>query len=927
MSAIEKLHNLGQSLWYDNIQRKLLENGELERMIREGEIRGVTSNPSIFQNAIANSHDYDSAIKTMAWAGWSEEQIFWQVAVEDIQAAADLFLPLYQESRGGDGYVSLEVNPLLAERTHETVEQAIALWKRVDRPNLMIKIPATREGVPAIREAIAAGLNINVTLIFSLERYLEVIDAYLTGLEDRVSLGKPIDSIASVASFFVSRVDTKVDGKLAQFVKEGRITETDANNLMGRTAIAQVRLAYQLFEKEFCSERYQALKAKGARLQRPLWASTSTKNKAYRDVVYVEELIGAHTVNTVPPQTLAAFADHGKAEQTVKKDLDGAQRTIDLIEKAGISLKSVTSELEEEGVKAFATAFESLLASIEQKRADSVHQLGPLQAPVKQRIQAFEKDRVVERLYAIDPTLWTSDPAGQKEIRNREDWLNLPWTSEAHIPEILAFRDEIIKRGYTHVLLLGMGGSSLAPEVMSLIHANEVQTTPGLDLAILDSTDPIQVQAAYERSPMAKTLYIVSSKSGSTSEITAYLDYFWAKAQQELDQSAAEHFAAITDPGTVLEKLAAERKFTHIFSADPKVGGRYSALTVFGLVPAALIGLDVKALLKNARKMALSCKPDRPTAANPGAVVGSAMGEAWTLGMDKLTIITDPAWGSFGSWLEQLVAESSGKIGRGIVPVDDEPEIASSGYNHDRLFVYLRKDGSRDAFVSGLIEQNHPVLQFDLDDVTDLGGQFFLWEIAVALACAVLQVNPFDQPDVQDSKTRTQSRLDAIKEGKPSPQAVPDLTVDGIKIYANLAGVDTNSKNIQDILIQFLQANGRPADYIAINAYLPRNAVNTDDLQKLRKMILLQTGKATTLGFGPRFQHSTGQLHKGGSDEAMIVQIIAHHQKDLPIPTEGVNFGTLERAQADGDLEALQNRKRRVIRIELPAPDAGLLLK
>ena len=565
MDSISKLHSLGQSLWYDNIQRKLLTNGEMAKMIAGGMIRGVTSNPSIFQNAIANSSDYDSEIKTMAWSGKTSEEIFWQVAIEDIQAAADLFAPLYKESNGQDGFVSLEVNPMLANNTEGTIQQALALWKRVNRPNLMVKIPATKAGLPAIRAAIAQGVNVNVTLIFSLMRYAEVIDAFLTGLEDRVLAGKPIDSIASVASFFVSRVDTKVDTRLVQLLSDGKIGDQDVKALSGKTAIAQVRMAYTIFEKQFGSARFQALKSKGAQYQRPLWASTSTKNKAYRDVLYVEELIGDHTVNTVPPQTLTAFADHGEAQITVSNDLDGARSTLERVEKLGISMDSVTQELEDEGVSSFATAFDGLLQSIEAKRAKNVAQLGSLQKQLQARIREFEQIHAVDRLYSIDPSLWTTNPEGQKEIRNREDWLNLPWTSLAEIPEIMRLREEVLAKGFTHALLLGMGGSSLAPEVMSLIHAHEEVQSEGLDLAILDSTDPVQVQAAYSRSPMGKTLYIVSSKSGTTSEINAYLDYFWANAEKELGEKAAEHFVVITDPGTPLEKLARERKFRQDF--------------------------------------------------------------------------------------------------------------------------------------------------------------------------------------------------------------------------------------------------------------------------------------------------------------------------------------------------------------------------
>lgn len=369
-SPIERLTTLGQSLWYDNIQRRLLENGTLADMIARGEIRGVTSNPSIFNNAIAKSGDpgsrgdYDSALIPLAWAGWDAEKIFWELAIEDIRATADLFTSLYRETNGGDGYVSLEVNPYLAKDTDNTYLQVIELWKRVDRPNLMVKIPATREGIPAIRKAIAAGLNINVTLIFSLVRYHEVMDAYLAGLEDRLAGGETIEHIASVASFFVSRVDTKVDSRLP-----------DGSILRGKAAVANAKLAYEAFRKVFSNQRFARLQAKGARVQRPLWASTSTKNPAYPDTLYVDELIGPDTVNTVPPQTLDAFRDHGRAESTLCFDVDVARRELEGIEALGISMAQVTKELEDEGIKAFAEAFTTLLETIEKRRkavADSM---------------------------------------------------------------------------------------------------------------------------------------------------------------------------------------------------------------------------------------------------------------------------------------------------------------------------------------------------------------------------------------------------------------------------------------------------------------------------------------------------------------------------------------------------------------------------
>lgn len=368
MNVIQVLHSLGQSLWYDNIQRRLLENGEMRDMIARGEIRGVTSNPTIFNSAIAKSNDYDAALIPMARAGWDAERIFWQLAIEDIRAAADLFLPLYHETNGGDGYVSLEVSPSLANDSDATVAQVRQLWETVSRPNLMIKIPATKAGLPAIRRSIAAGMNVNVTLIFSLTRHAEVMAAYLSGLEDRLAAGQPVDHIASVASFFVSRIDTKVDARLEEIIRSEGAQAGRAAALLGQAAIANARLAYAAFRQTFAGPRWERLAARGARLQRPLWASTSTKNPAYPDTLYVDNLIGPDTVNTVPPQTLAAFREHGRAEMTITRDLDAARQTLAELEALGISMEQVTQELEDEGVRAFADAFDALLKTIDERR-------------------------------------------------------------------------------------------------------------------------------------------------------------------------------------------------------------------------------------------------------------------------------------------------------------------------------------------------------------------------------------------------------------------------------------------------------------------------------------------------------------------------------------------------------------------------------
>jgi transaldolase len=363
-----QLQDLGQSVWYDNIKRNLLENGELAGMIERGEIWGVTSNPSIFMKAITQSDDYDASLEPLKDSELTAEEIFFELAIEDIQAATDLFESLYKESKGGDGYVSLEVSPYIADETQETIDQAKDLWQRIDRPNLMVKIPATKAGLPAIEEAIFAGVNVNVTLIFSLERYEEVMEAFIRGIERRAEAGLPLDSIASVASFFVSRIDTKVDKRLQKIVDAGGSQAEKAKGLMGKAAIASARLAYDRYKDIFTSDRFKKLQEKGAHAQRPLWASTSTKNPDYSDVRYVEELIGPNTVNTMPPSTLEAFLDHGVVAETLQKDLSAAKQTFADLESLGISMKTVTDELLEEGVKAFADSFTVLLEAIEKER-------------------------------------------------------------------------------------------------------------------------------------------------------------------------------------------------------------------------------------------------------------------------------------------------------------------------------------------------------------------------------------------------------------------------------------------------------------------------------------------------------------------------------------------------------------------------------
>jgi transaldolase / glucose-6-phosphate isomerase len=930
-TPIETLHALGQSLWYDNIQRKMLESGEFEEMIRRGELRGMTSNPSIFNQAIARSTDYDSALTPLAWSGYTSVQILDQLILEDIRAAAGLFMPLYKESGGKDGYVSVEVSPDLANDTDGTLAEARRLWELVDRPNAMIKIPATRAGLPAIRQAIADGINVNITLIFSINRYKAVIEAYLEGLEDRLKKGQSLDGIASVASFFISRIDSKIDKRLDEIVRMEGVHAGKAAALRGKLAVANAKMAYALFKEIFQSERFARLEKARARIQRPLWASTSAKDPAYSETKYVDELIGVDTVNTLPPQTMDAYREHGKPRLTVEENLEEARQALKNLENLGISMEQVTDELEEEGVRAFFDAYQALLQTVEERRETAVRQLGPLSAKVPERVRRFEEENVLSRLWEHDPSLWTEDEEGQREIRRRMGWLVLPEKSLELIEELQEFAAEIRDEGYTNALLLGMGGSSLSPEVLSRIFAPlrlGGQAGGGMDLSVLDSTNPTEVLSAATRSPLERTLFIASSKSGGTVEVSAFLDYFWETARERRGDRAGRNFIAITDPGTSLDKLARERGFRRVLLSDPDVGGRFSALTVFGLAPAALLGLDLRLLLERAGWMMRQSQAGVLPARVPGLILGAVLGEAAENGRDKLTLVADPALAPFGSWLEQLISESSGKGGRGIIPVDGEPLGDPGIYGDDRLFVHL---GLKESPVSReqsqelvkIREAGHPVLTFLFQDPYDLGAEFYRWSLATAVACSVLKVNAFNQPDVQDNKDRTSAKLQEYSEQGRLDEGQPLWGGDWVTLYGGLTEVGFSPYPVVNTLEDFLTAffeKGEAGDYIALNAYLERNAEMEAALEKMRNAVRRRTGLAVTVGFGPRFLHSTGQLHKGGPVKGHFLQITANPKQDVNIPTKGITFGVLERAQSIGDMEALQARSRPILRIHLSIP-------
>ncbi|MFN2227333.1 MAG: bifunctional transaldolase/phosoglucose isomerase, partial [Anaerolineae bacterium] len=589
MTKIHDLADLGQAIWVDYIRRAFIDSGELQALVEQG-VRGVTSNPSIFEKAIAGSADYDDALEELVAADLSVDQIYEALAVDDIRAAADVLRPVYDRTGGADGYVSLEVSPHLAHDTGGTVTEARRLFAIIARPNVMIKVPATPEGIPAITTLIGEGVNVNVTLIFSLQHYEAVARAYIAGLEKLAAAGGDVSRVASVASFFVSRIDTAVDRAL---------DEAGVDELKGKIAIASAGLAYARFHELFCDQPWERLAASGARAQRPLWASTSTKNPRYPDTLYVDTLIGPQTVNTVPPKTLVAFLDHGQVALTLAQGAAEAQEQMDRLAEMGIDLEAITEQLQADGVQAFADSFEALLQAIAGRREQllagrqrRVANLGIYRPAVDLALEEMARECIVARIWGHDHTVWKPGPA---EITNRLGWLRIASTMQDQVGRMTALAAALRDEGYRDVLLLGMGGSSLAPEVMANVFGEGVG---GLRLAVLDSTDPGAVLAQAQRLDPQRTLFIVATKSGGTVETLSFFKYFYNWTAEALGAGrAGEHFIGITDPGSKLETLAREYGFRDLFLNDPNIGGRYSALSYFGLVPAALVGVDLDRLL------------------------------------------------------------------------------------------------------------------------------------------------------------------------------------------------------------------------------------------------------------------------------------------------------------------------------------------
>ncbi len=901
MNALKELSNYGQSFWLDYIRRSLITSGELLRMIEEDGLKGITSNPTIFQKTIAGSSDYDDIIRRSLSTDphMDAKILFEELSIKDIQLAADILRPTYEETDGTDGFVSLELSPHLARDTEGSISEAHRLWKKIKRPNVMLKVPATSEGIPVIETLIAEGINVNVTLMFSLDHYESVANAYIRGLESCTEPKK----VASVASFFLSRIDNIVDKRLEE------LGSPEALRLQGKIAIANAKTVYGRFKEIFKGERWERLATNGAKIQRVLWASTSTKNPAYSDVLYIEEIIGPNTVNTMPPVTLNAFREHGQLRYSLEEGKEEAESSLRKLADLGVSLNEITEELQRDGVDAFTDSYDKLISTLEEKRKSMlavqadirIPRLGEYQIHVAKSIDQLRQNNFMRRIWEKDYTLWSSKPVS--EITDRLGWLALPETMHEQLKDFVEFADEIKSEGFKHIVLLGMGGSSLAPEVFQKIFGNK-KNNP--EIIVLDSTHPHAVRDLENRIDLKQTIFLISSKSGTTIETISLFRYFWDKVSRA-SKNCGSHFIAITDPKTPLEKLAEERGFRRIFQANPDVGGRYSALTAFGLLPASLIGMDVHQFIDRAWIMSESCAFCVSSNESSGLILGASLGELANMGRDKVTFFSSPSISSFPDWIEQLIAESTGKDEKGIIPIVNEPLISPEKYKEDRFFIYFfteKDDNSElEKLKKALEKKGHPTISINLTDKVNLSQEIYVWELAVATAGSIIGINPFNQPNVQMAKDLARKMMDEAESKIRDEEIIETVSIENEKRLANA---------IKDWL-----AMAKNRDYVSIQAYLSPTTETKKTLQILRLELLNRLQLATTLGYGPRFLHSTGQLHKGGPNSGLFIQLIDEPEEDLEVPETNYTFGTLIRAQAQGDYKALKQLGRRVLRINL----------
>ena len=860
-NQIHRAYELGQSFWLDYIRRDLLEGGELAALIEAGEIRGITSNPSIFKQAIGESDLYLNAMRPMAHAGWSAERIFETLAVEDIRAAADFFLPHYEGTDGRDGFVSIEVNPELASDTEKTLEEARKLWELVNRPNLMVKIPATPAGVPAIEEAIFEGININVTLIFSLQRYSEVIEAYVEGLERRVASGQPVERIASVASFFVSRVDSAVDNQLEAIIrKEGSGAER-AHALLGTAAIANAKLAYAQFKSVFDGGEFEQLREVGARPQRPLWASTSTKNPAYSDVLYIEELIGQHTVNTVPPKTVLAFRDHGVAEARLEAGQSDSRAQLQALAALGVSLDEVTSDLERDGVNSFAEAYASLIETVEERAASMRSEIGPVALELARLLELLDTDRVAPRFWRVDPDLWPGTTDGSV-IRARLGWLEAEF--DEHFSEAMRLvRGADSKR----IEQIGWVGSGEALNAIAEAASGE------RSVVSLETLDPSELRSFARKTPVDSTIFVAQSRAPVDPATMIKLTSVWGRAANRLGDDASRHFIALGPENSQLDEWAEEWNINRVAEWNH---GSEAALSAGGFLLASLLGADPKELVEGAASMRTLSSPGMAAVLNPGLYLGAVLAAAGP----SIFIVADPAISARANWITKYLQARTG------VSIS-----VGTPHAEDAALIYLRLDGEIEEEVRAqgvplVILQTEPGLH-------GIGSESVRWEVGAAVVAHLLNDPTYAGAPLLPAWNRLSEMVDRFQKkgnfGYPKPSWVVDY---GSVWWSRKASAEAAS--LSDLATMVLETlNSSSALFIGV--YHSRSS------STLKPLAALSDSLATARGVS--FAGEIGRPPEAKFSSGFSLLIGAEPKKDLEVPALGFTFGDLQSASMLADFE------------------------
>ncbi len=904
MNPIQSVHSLGQSLWLDNIRRDSLDSGELADRVAAGELRGVSSNPTIFETAILSTENYTLDLRRFAQAGWTAERIFDQLAVDDIRTAADAFLPLFEQTNGGDGYVSIEVNPELSGDTSRTIEEARRLWDAVNRPNAMIKIPATLAGLPAIESSIRTGINVNATLIFSLGRYIEVMEAYMIGLEGRLEDGRSLDHVTSVASFFVSRIDTALDEQLQEIIQRGDAAGERASSLLGKVAIANSKLAYAQFVATFQGERFQTLATRGAQVQRPLWASTSTQNPEYPEPYYFDHLIGPDTVNTLSEATLKAFKDHGTLELTLPENISTARSRLQALDDLGISLAATAEQLERQGVSEFAGSYRSTLGAIEEKVCIFRKELAALEPKMRETLAELERDDVGKRLWQEDATLWVERDREKAQVRRWLGWLSEPAQMSAEVAELTRFAKEALAPAITSLVLIGSGVGTFTAEMLARI----LVSPNGVDFHTISTANPDDIRAIKRKIAPETTLYLLVDSSSGNGIEEHLRSTFWEQAVRKLEEQTGDHFVVTTKEGSQLQNWAVEQGIHKIIEADNQDDLWRSPFNWTSLLPAALAGADIQPFVQGGVDMTRACGPLVDVAQNPGLFLSSILVAAFRSGRDKVTLFADPPLEPTLKWIQNLLMAGRGRKESGFISIRDESPGAGDVYGDDRLFVYLRGSGALDRRLAEWIRAGIPVLVLETGTSPEsIGRMLVQWQIGVAIAQHLLSVNPTDLDAHHRSRAEFQHLLHRLERKGELPQADPLWQCDGVQLRAASRGLKFTGDGLSEA-IDFILVESQEAGGLGLRFYTPMSKTLQDKVRRLRRALRDQLGLFSLT--------SSAECDLGsdrGLKELVYLILMVKPRKDETIPGKTYTFGQLFEGQALSDLAAMKDYGSRVL--------------